>query len=266
MSYVEYMMTQTTIGREIFFNLMTREVDKNAKGFYPAPYEIMGVLKDNFQKPEIEWLKDEAKRFAKLAATPQSEALVGIFQGTSAVKKHSFGAPSHPINTIAVLGAGLMGAGIATVSVDNGGYRVLLKDKDLAGVSRGEKIISDSLAVKVTRKSMTDSAFAEKTSRLIPLHDDIASWKTHFSKADLVIEGQWTSYGTVCHFVTDHIDHKYDLIPSFDLSMLRLHFRVFSCVRRDRCEAQGAERNGRSHSIPLHIRYKHLCHSDRKDC
>jgi enoyl-CoA hydratase / long-chain 3-hydroxyacyl-CoA dehydrogenase len=189
MSYMEYMMTQTTVGREIFFNLMTKEVDKNAKGFYPAPYEIMGVLKDNFQKPEIDYLKDEAKRFAKLAATPQSQALVGIFQGTSAVKKHSFGSPSHPVNTIAVLGAGLMGAGIATVSVDNGGYRVLLKDKDLAGVSRGEKIISDALAVKVTRKSMTESAFAEKTSRVIPLHDDIASWKQHFAKADMVIEG-----------------------------------------------------------------------------
>lgn len=55
----------------------------------------------------------------------------------TAVKKHNFGIPKHDISNIGVLGAGLMGAGIAQVSVDNGKYRVLLKDKDAKGVSRG---------------------------------------------------------------------------------------------------------------------------------
>ena len=38
----------------------------------------------------------------------------------SAVKKHAFGTPKHAINTVAVLGAGLMGSGIAQISVDQG--------------------------------------------------------------------------------------------------------------------------------------------------
>jgi len=55
--------------------------------------------------------EDEATKFAKLAATPESEALIGLFHGTTAVKKHNFGKPSQPIKKVAVLGAGLMGAG-----------------------------------------------------------------------------------------------------------------------------------------------------------
>lgn len=182
-------MTETTIGRHFFFDQMKKQVAKSGGGFYPALDEIMGVLKDNFQKSDIDHFTDEAARFAKLAATPQSDALIGLFHGTNAVKKHSFGKPSHPIQNIAVLGAGLMGAGIATVSVDNGKYRVLLKDKDLAGVTRGEKIIDDALQAKLTKKRITKFEYTETSSRLIPLHDDIASWKKHFGRADMVIEG-----------------------------------------------------------------------------
>lgn len=190
MSYFEYFATQTTPGREFLFYMMKQTVDKSAGSHYPAPYEIMGVLKDNFQKSELTYLTDEARRFAKLAATPQSEALIGIFQGSNSVKKHTFGKPSHPIKTIAVLGAGLMGAGIATVSVLNGNYRVLLKDKDEAGVSRGQKIIDDTVKLSLTKKRITNFEYTEVTSRLTPLHDDVESWKKHFGQADMVIEGE----------------------------------------------------------------------------
>ena len=81
-----------------------------------------------------------------------------------------------------------MGAGIAQVSVDNGKYEVLLKDKNVEGVSRGEKVIVDELKAKLKKKRMTNNEFCTTTSRLVPLHDDVESWKRHFSTADLVIE------------------------------------------------------------------------------
>ena len=85
----------------------------------------------------------------------------------SAVKKHDFGTPSHPIKTVAVLGAGLMGAGIAQISVDAGKYRVLLKDKDAAGVARGEKVVIDSLDGKLKKKRMTNFDYCETSARLV---------------------------------------------------------------------------------------------------
>ncbi len=140
-------------------------------------------------------MRDEAKKFSELAATPVATALIGIFHGSSAVKKHSFGPVTHPIKNIAVLGAGLMGSGIAQISVDSGKYRVLLKDKDTSGVSRGEKVVDDALKDKLKKKRMTNYEYSETVSRLIPLHDGIDLWKKHFSQADIVIEAVFEEIG-----------------------------------------------------------------------
>ena len=79
-----------------------------------------------------------------------------------------------------------MGAGIAQVSAVNGKLRTLLKDKDEAGVSRGEKQIVDGLAGKLKKKRMTNYDFCTATSRVVPLHDGSESWKKHFSHTDMV--------------------------------------------------------------------------------
>jgi 3-hydroxyacyl-CoA dehydrogenase len=81
------------------------------------------------------------------------------------------------------------------------GYRVLLKDRDVAGVSRGEKYISDNLKAKLKKKRMTKYDFDSTTSRVVPLADDTASWGKHFQKADLVIEA-----------VFENIDLKHKVI------------------------------------------------------
>lgn len=108
--WVSYFMEETPL-RSVMFSKAKETVDKNTGGHYPAPYAIINVLKDNFGKSKSAHLQDEAAKFAQLAATPVSEALIGLFHGTTAVKKHSYGAPTHPVKKIAVLGAGLMGAG-----------------------------------------------------------------------------------------------------------------------------------------------------------
>ena len=53
-----------------------------------------------------------------------------------------------------MLGAGLMGAGIAQVSVDKG-INVILKDVTAAGIARGEEQIQKGLDTKVKRKKIT---------------------------------------------------------------------------------------------------------------
>ena len=193
--FMSWFLEKTPIGQNMMFGQAQKGVDKNAKDKYPAPYKILEVLKNNIGKPRMTHLLDESTKFAQLAATPESAALIGLFHGTTAVKKHNFGSPKHTVKTVAVLGAGLMGSGIAQVSVDNGKYRVLLKDKDAAGVGRGEKIINDAMQAKLKKKRMTNFEYCSTSSRLVPLHDGIESWKKHFASADMVIEAVFEELG-----------------------------------------------------------------------
>ena len=182
------LLEDNPIGRSFLFGEVKKMIDKNTGGKYPAPYAILDVISSNYGKEKLQALEKEATEFAKLAGTPESSSLIGIFLGMSAVKKHDFGEPKNKIQTIGVLGAGLMGAGIAEVSADIGKYRVLLKDKDEKGVGRGETMIDNNLRSKLKKKKMTNHEYCLTNSRIIPLHDETLSWKKHFATADVVIE------------------------------------------------------------------------------
>jgi enoyl-CoA hydratase/long-chain 3-hydroxyacyl-CoA dehydrogenase len=191
--------------RSYVFKKAKEQVDKNSGGHYPSPYAILDVIETGMSKSKKEHLEYEATKFAELAGTPESAALIGIFKGMNAVKKHDYGSPSKPVEKVAVLGAGLMGAGIAQVTVDQGKYTVFLKDKDQAGVSRGEAVIIDDLKGRLKKKRISNHQFCETSARLIPLHDEVESWKKHFSQADLVIEAVFEDI-TVKHRVLKEME------------------------------------------------------------
>ncbi len=162
-------------------------VDKNTDGNYPAPYEIIDCVKYGLAHPGMEKFKHEREGFAKLAATNESAALIGLFDGTTQMKKLSSDAEPIKVKKVAVMGAGLMGAGIAQVTAEKG-YDVLLKDRDDAAVGRGVSYMTENWEKKCKRKRMTNYEFNTNSSRVTPLSDSTESWKRHFAGADLVIE------------------------------------------------------------------------------
>lgn len=98
--------------------------------------------------------REEAKAFGDLAMTPQSKGLMGLFRGQTQCKKNRFGKPNKEVKNVAVLGAGLMGAGIAQVTLDKG-YQVILKDTTEAGLSRGYNQIYNGINGSVKRKKIS---------------------------------------------------------------------------------------------------------------
>ena len=132
-------------------------------------------------------IQHEREEFSKLAATKESEALIGIFDGMNQMKKHSSSAEPIAVKKVAVMGAGLMGAGIAQVTAEKG-YDVLLKDRDAVSLGRGLSYMSDNWEKKNKRKRMTKYQYNLNMSRVTPLSDQTESWKRHFAGADLVIE------------------------------------------------------------------------------
>ncbi len=178
----------TSLGRHFMWNTINNMVQKNTNGHYPAPFSIIETVQYGLEHPKGDKkFKFERENFAKLAATKESEALIGIFDGMTRMKKHSYGDVAHPIHKVAVLGSGLMGSGIAQVTAEKG-YEVLLKDRDDAAVARGLSYIEGNWDKKEKRRRMTKFQHNLNSSNVVPLTDDMESWKKHFSKADLIIE------------------------------------------------------------------------------
>ena len=108
-------------------------VKKNTGGHYPSPPTIVECVKYGYSASFIEGCfgKHEAEKFSEMVTTPESAALIGLLDGTTLLKKNLSVKPEGSVTTIAVLGAGLMGAGISQVSAEKG-YKVLMKDRDVA--------------------------------------------------------------------------------------------------------------------------------------
>jgi len=184
---IDRFIEDTSLGRMIMWNKVKEMVDKNTNGNYPAPYSIIEAVQYGLDNPGEKY-KNERELFAKLAATKESEGLIGIFDGMTQMKKHSFGENiAIPVKNIAVMGAGLMGAGIAQISAEKG-YGVLLKDKDNLGVSHGLSYMQNNWNKKKTRKQMTQYQYNINNANVTPLTDDVDSRRKHFGQADLIIE------------------------------------------------------------------------------
>jgi hypothetical protein len=70
-------------------------VDKNTGGHYPAPYAIVDCVRYGLAHPTgTEKFRHEHEGFARLAATDESAALVGLFDGATRMKKRASGALS----------------------------------------------------------------------------------------------------------------------------------------------------------------------------
>ncbi|TMS21439.1 Trifunctional enzyme subunit alpha, mitochondrial [Larimichthys crocea] len=158
----DYIMSIEFVRNQIYKTVQGK-VMKQSKGLYPAPLKII-------------------ENFGQLAKTSESAALIGLYHGQVACKKNRFGAPQKEVKTLAILGAGLMGAGVAQVTVDKG-VHTILKDTTLEGLGRGEQQVYKGLNDKTKKKSITsfqrDSILSNLTGQV-----DYSG----FEKADMVIE------------------------------------------------------------------------------
>ena len=204
-SLQDKLVEDNPLGRHFMWKTIDAMVQKNTNGNYPSPVAIVDAVKYGLEHPKGNAkFKYERERFAELAATKESEALIGIFDGMTRMKKHNYGALAHPIDKVAVLGGGLMGSGIAQVTAEKG-YEVLLKDRDDASVARGMSYIDENWGKKVKRKHMTKFQYNINSSNIVPLTDNMESWKKHFGRADMVIEA-----------VFENIDLKRKLVAQME--------------------------------------------------
>ena len=126
----------------------------------------------------------EARAFGELAMTPQSQALRNIFFASTEVKKDpGSDAPPAPLNSVGILGGGLMGGGIAYVTACKAGLPVRIKDINPQGINHALKYSWDQLEGKVRRRHLKASE-RDKQLALISGTTDYRG----FAHRDLIIE------------------------------------------------------------------------------
>jgi len=203
-----------SFGRDFVFKKAKESVDKLTKGKYPAAYEILSCVEHGLGKPAQEAFAFEAEAFLRLAKTNESSALIGLFDGITAAKKNPYASSSTTKpSSVAVLGAGLMGAGIAQVSAEKG-LHVALKDVSPEGLAKGVAYVAGNLDKKVKRRRL--DAFTRNTtlSRITGYHDaaggNAGAFATTASTLDVCVEAVFENlelkhkvFGSVSSLVRD---------------------------------------------------------------
>ncbi|UTW49617.1 fatty acid oxidation complex subunit alpha FadB [Bacterioplanoides sp. SCSIO 12839] len=139
------------------------------KGQYPAPIMAIKTMQKAANAGREKALDAESKGFAKLAKTTESQALIGLFLNDQLLKKKAkdYDKTAKPTNKAAVLGAGIMGGGIAYQSAVKG-TPIMMKDIAEAGIELGLSEANKLLSKRVERKKMKPLAMGETLNRIRP--------------------------------------------------------------------------------------------------
>lgn len=138
------------------------------QGNYPAPIEIMSCVYEGLLVNIDRGIVIEARHFVKVANSTVAKNLIRTtFFGLNEVNKGAGrpkNVPPTQINSIGILGAGMMGAGIAYVSA-LAGLKVVLKDTSLENAEKGKDYSRKLLQKGIERGKMT----AEKAEQILTL-------------------------------------------------------------------------------------------------
>ena len=165
------------------FSTARAEAARKAK-HYPAALTVVDLLERSAPLTRDKAFEEEAASFAQLAQTATAKSLVGIFRANQQLKKivKAQAGAGRKINRAAVLGAGIMGGGIAYTTAVKG-MPVLLKD-----IAQSQLDLGVDEAKKLLAKQVEGGRLAQDKAAAI-----LASIKptlefAEFDSVDVVVE------------------------------------------------------------------------------
>ncbi len=153
------LLEDNALGRRVVFTRARDSVLKKTNGKYPAPLAAIDAMQRGYRDGVEAGLRAEAAHFGALAVSPECRQLVYLFFATTALKKESGlldGVTATPsrVTRLGILGAGFMGAGIASVAVQ-AGTLVRLKDASLDRVAAGWRAVRDVVRERLKKRQVT---------------------------------------------------------------------------------------------------------------
>jgi len=177
------------LGRSLLFNWVGKKTEQKTKGNYPATRRILDVIETGLSQGASSGYAAEAKAFGELAMTPESRALRSIFFASTEVKKDpGSDATSAPLQSVGVLGGGLMGGGIAYVTASKAALPVRIKDINPKGINHALQYSWQLLDQKVKRRHIKSG----ERDRQLALISGTTDYRG-FQHRDVVIEAVFES-------------------------------------------------------------------------
>ncbi len=167
-----------------FFTIKSMVAQQAGKN-YPAPIKVVDVIEQARSMSLDDALDVEADGFAELATTPVASALVGVFLNDQLLGKKAKGwekKADKKIERAAVLGAGIMGGGIAYQSALKG-TPIKMKDINQDGLDLGLSEANKLLAKRVSRGRMTPDQMGDVLNSIDP-----TLTYAGFEDVDIVVE------------------------------------------------------------------------------
>ncbi len=158
----------------------------NSYGNYPAQKNILSCVYEGIQVPIDAGLRIETRYFINTQQRPEAKAMIrSLFLSTQALSKGASrpaGFPKYQLNKVAVIGAGLMGAGIAYEQA-KAGIETVLVDTSPENADKGKDYARKLVEKQVGRGKMAADKGQALLDRIHPTdsYDDVKG-------ADLVVE------------------------------------------------------------------------------
>ncbi len=133
-------------------------VHGKTQGVYPAAKAMLSAIYEGALVPFDDAIRIEARWFTNIIMNPSSSAMIrSLFINKQALEKGAVrpDLPDESVKKVGILGAGMMGAGIAYVSA-MAGIEVVLVDRDQEAADKGKSHVEDILTEGVKRKKTTE--------------------------------------------------------------------------------------------------------------
>ncbi|MGO4851504.1 3-hydroxyacyl-CoA dehydrogenase NAD-binding domain-containing protein [Phaeovulum sp. W22_SRMD_FR3] len=161
-------------------------------GVYPAAKALLSAVYEGALVPFDQALKIEARWFTNVLMNPSSSAMIrSLFINKEALEKGANrpAVPDQSVKKVGILGAGMMGAGIAYVSA-NAGIEVVLIDAAQEAADRGKAHSESILDKGIARRKVTAEKKAEVLARITATTDYAA-----LAGCDLIVEAVFEDPG-----------------------------------------------------------------------
>ena len=188
------------LARKLIFSKARKAVMAQTRGQYPAPLKAIDVMDYAMSTTVERGLVREAEEAASLVTSDVAQNLVRLFFLMEDAKKDPIAAQPREIHIAGVLGAGVMGGGIAQIVADKTTAEVRMRDINWNAIGGGMKAASKVWRRKVEQRRMSRGEMLRKLARITGTTD----W-TGFSRSDIVVEA-----------VVENINVKRQVLAEFE--------------------------------------------------